>query len=126
MTKGGAAENFEFAVNLRLVEVFGKNAAFGFLLLNEKNEEIERFAFEGESGNFYLSAENASQRFPLPKNFAPENLRQFRFLKLNEKIVLQSEEADSGEISVNENQAKIAVFGRNSAVALEMARLTVL
>lgn len=126
LTKGSAAENFEFAVNFRLVETFNENAAFGFLILNEKDEEIERFAFQSEAENFYLSAENAVQKFLLPKNFAPESLRQFRFLILNEKIFLQSEEFDLGEISFNNRQAKIAIFCRNSTVALEMARLTIL
>jgi GH43 family beta-xylosidase len=126
LSKGEPAERFEFAVNIRLADILGENAASGFLLLNEKNEEIERLTFEGEAGNFYLSAENLSQNFSLPKSFAPENLHQFRFLKLNEKTFLQLEENDLGEISLTSGAAKIAFFCRNSVIVLEMARLTIL
>jgi hypothetical protein len=126
LTKGDAAENFEFALNIRLAESFGENAAFGFLLLNESNEKIERLTFEGEPENFYLSAGNASLKFSLPVGFMPENLHQFRLLKLNGKILLQLESIDLGEILLTDSPAKVALFCRNSAVAFEMARLTVL
>jgi hypothetical protein len=126
LTKGATFENFECAVNFRLAESFGETAAFGFLILNDSSEEIERFTFTGETGNFQLSAEKVSRSFALPESFAPENLHQFRFLKLGGKIFLASEEFELGEISLTENRARIAVFCRLSGVALEMVRLTVL
>ena len=126
LTKGGAAENFEFAVNIRLVENFGENAAFGFLLLDEAGEAVERLTFEGEPENFYFSAANASQKFSIPASFMPENPHQFRLLKLNGKIILQLEEIDLGEIAFTDSAAKVALFCRDSALAFETARLTVL
>jgi GH43 family beta-xylosidase len=126
LTKGSVAENFEFMVNIRLVETFDENTSFGFLLLNEKDEEIERFVFEGEPENFYLSTGNGSQKFSLPVSFVPENYHQFRFLKLNEKIFLQLEEFDLGSISSANDKSKIALFCRSSSVAFEMVRLTIL
>jgi len=124
LTKGAAGERFEYAVNLRLAEVFGENAACGFLFLNENNEAVERLTFEAEAGNFYLSS--GSQKFALPESFAPENPRQFRFLKLNEKIFVQSEESDLGEIPVSAKKLKVAAFCRNCRAAFETIRLTVL
>jgi len=126
LTKGEAAGNFELAVNIRLAEIFGENAVFGFLILNEKKEEIHRFAFEGEPENFYLSVDGDLQKFSLPKSFVPENYHQFRFLKINEKIFLQLEDSDLGAISLAGDKTKIALFCRNSSVAFEMARLTIL
>ncbi|MEP6902032.1 MAG: glycoside hydrolase family 43 protein [Actinomycetota bacterium] len=126
LTKGAVSKNFEFAVNIRLAETFSENAAFGVLLLNIKNEEIDRFEFAGKQGDFYLSTGGNSQKFLLPKSFLPENYHQFRFFKVNEKIFLQLEEFDLGAISLTEDQAKIALFCRNSSVAFEMIRLTVL
>jgi GH43 family beta-xylosidase len=126
LTKGEPAENFEFAVNLRLTETFGENAAFGFLILNDRNEEVYRFALEGEARSFYFSIDGDLQKFALPEDFAPENFHQFRLLKLNDKVFLQLEKVDLGAISLGNNEAKIALFCRNSSIALETARLTVL
>ncbi len=126
LAKGEAAENFEFAINLRLTENFGETAAFGFLILSENAEEIYRFTLEGAPGNFHFSTDGDLQKFSLPAGFTPENYHQFRFLKIDGKIFLQLEEFDLGAISVSADKAKIALFCRNSAVALEMARLTIL
>jgi GH43 family beta-xylosidase len=126
LTRGAVFENFEFAVNIRLTENFGEPAAFGFLILSEKAEEIYRFTLEGEPENYYFSTDGDLQKFPLPKSFMPENYHQFRFLKLNEKIFLQLEDFDLGAISLTNDKAKIALFCRNATVALEMTRLTVL
>ena len=131
LTKGAAFENFEFAVNFRLDESFDDDAEYGFLVLNETAEEIARLTFTGEAGAFYLSTDDGAQKIVppeklAPENLAPENLRQFRFLKLNEKIFFQSEELDLGAFSISENKVKIGLFCRNSSVAFEMIRLTVL
>jgi GH43 family beta-xylosidase len=126
LTKGEAHRNFEFAVNLRLAEILGENAAFAFLILDENNEEIYRLWLAGTAKNFYLTAGEDAPRFALPESYAPESLHQFRFLKLNGKIFLQTEEIDLGEISVPETGVKIALSCRNAALALETARLTVL
>ncbi len=126
LSKGEAYANFEFAVNARLVENFGADSAFGFALLN-KNEEIAlQFFITKTEENFYLTDEKNSFKFPLPAGFAPENYHQFRFLKLNEKIYIQLEETDLGEISASATEMKIALFCRNSTAAFEMARLTCL
>lgn len=126
LTKGAAHENFEFAVNLRLVESFDQSFEFGFVLLNNKKEIISRFKIEGKTAKFYLAADNSSQKFSLPTSFVPENYHQFRFLKLGEKIIVQLEETILGEIFVPKSDLKIGLFGKNSTVAVEMARLTIL
>ena len=126
LTKGSTTENFEFAVNIRIVEKLGGNDAFGFLLLDENAEDVYRFTFEGEPGKYFLSTNDDLQKFPLPESFAPENYHQFRFLKLNEKIFLQLEDVELGAISLSDGKSKIALFCRNAGIAIETARLTVL
>jgi GH43 family beta-xylosidase len=126
LIKGAAYENFEFVVNLRLIETFDENSDFGFLLLNEENKIISRFSIEREGENFYLLTETNSLKFALPKNFAPENYHQFRFLKLGEKLILQMEENELGEIPAPKDKAKISVFYKISTIAFDMIRLTIL
>ncbi len=126
LIKGAAHKNFEFAVNLRLIETFGEKSEFGFLLLNNKTEIISRLKIRRGANNFYLSTENNSHEFSLPASFAPENFHQFRFLKLGEKIIFHLEETILGEIILPKSDLKIGLFGRDLTVAVEMIRLTVL
>lgn len=124
LSKGETYANFEFAANARLVENFGENSAAGFALLNNNEEIISLFSIAKIEEKFYLTDEKNSYNFALPAGFAPENYHQFRFLKLNEKIHLQLEETNLGEISVSKEEIKIVLFCRNSAAAFEMMRLT--
>ena len=125
LVKGAAFESFEFAANLRLEEAFAEDSAYGFLLLNQNAEIISHFTIEKAEENFYLSDEKNSLKFSLPKSFAPGNYHQFRFFKTGEKIVLQLEEINLGEISAPEGKVKIGLFCKKTTAAFEMARLTV-
>jgi hypothetical protein len=109
-----------------LIETFGEDSAFGFLLLNQDAEIISRFTIEESEESFYLTDEKKSLKLALPKSFAPENYHQFRFFKTGEKIVLQLEEINLGETAAPESKARIGLFCKNSTAAFEMARLTVL
>lgn len=122
--KGIAAENFEFAANLRLVKPFSDKFAFGFAILNQNNQIISRFTFTESKGRNYLTDNKKS--YKLHKNYAPENYHQFRFLKLGEKLLLQMEENELGETFVPNEKVKIGVFCRNTKIALEMVRHTIL
>jgi len=126
LTKGATHENFEFAVNICLVETFGEKNEFGFLFLNNETEIIARFKIRRDADKFYLSTENISHKFVLPTSFAPENYHQFRFLKLGEKLIVQLEETILGEIFSLRSDLKIGLFSRNSTVAVELVRLTIL
>jgi len=126
LTKGTTHEDFEFLFNLRLIETFDERFEFGILFLNNKTEIVFRLKIERESDKFYFSTENASHKFAFPASFAPENYHQFRFLKLKEKIIAQLEETVLGEVFLPKSDLKIGLFSRNSTVAVEMARLTIL
>ena len=125
LVKGADYENFEFAVNLRLIETLGEDSAFGFLLLNQDVEVVSRFTIEESEESFYLTDEKKSLKFALPKSFAPENYHQFLFFKTGEKMVLQLEETNLGETDAPPGKARIGLFCKNSTAAFEMARLTV-
>lgn len=124
--KGKAAADFEYAVNLRLSEAFGDNAAFGFLLLTETGAVIARLTLTADADGFYFVDETGSPRFALPQNFAPADYHQFRFLKRNGNVRLELEGIKLGEFFVGDEKLKTAQFCRRATVALEMARLTVL
>ena len=112
LTKGTAQKNFEFAVNIRLVETFDHDFDFGFVLLDDTNEIIQRFSLI----NTPLIA----------RIYDPKICRQFSLLKLNEKLVFQCEEKNLGEFVVPSGSCKIGIFLNRSTVALDMLRLTVL
>jgi GH43 family beta-xylosidase len=123
--KGTAAADFELAFNLRLVENLDDSSAFGFLLLNDKDEIVSRLALVEKTENYYLKSHPNSFETALPANFDIKNFHQFRFLKANGKMLLQLEGVDLGEISVSTDKLKIAVFCRCSTIALEMVRQTI-
>ena len=125
LIKGAAHAEFEFVANVRLVETFGEKFDFGFLLLNQKAEIVSRFTINENEGKFYLMDDKYSE-YPLPKSFAPENYHQFRFLRSGAKLIFELEENVLGEISVPKSETKIGLFSKNSTVAFEMVRLTVL
>lgn len=112
LTKGKAERNFEFTVNIRLVETFDPDFDFGFLLLDDTNEIIQQF-----------SLNNSPLRTRI---YDPEIYHQFSFLKLNEKLVFQCEGTNLGEFVVPSGSCKIGIFSNRSTVALDMLRLTVL
>jgi GH43 family beta-xylosidase len=124
--KGGFYENYEFVVNIRLVDAQGNDSIYGFLLLRNDGEIVLRLTVRQEGARFYLLTENKSAGFLLPSDFDPGNYHQFRFLKIAGKIVLQLEGTTLGELSTVEEETMVAVVCESGRVALDMVRLTVL
>lgn len=122
--KGEAAENFEFAANIRLNQTFSEDFSFGFLLLDEDDNLVSKLNFEKNGELYFLS--NQENQFALPAHFDPENYQQFRFIKVDEIISCESENAELGEINISINKIKIAFFCQNAEITLEMVRLTIL
>lgn len=125
IVKGKAAKNFEFAANIRLIQTFGEDSDFGFLLLNQNDEEISRFSVIEKDGVFYLTDGSNSLDVVLPETFHAEDFHQFCFLKVGEKLCIRLEGLDLAEITVVDGEIRIAVFCRRSEIALEMVRLTI-
>ncbi len=117
LTKGEEHKNFEFAANIRLLESFDASADFGFLL-------SEPPAVAGGL--------SVGKQFSLLKSNPPvtaetsSDLRQFRIIKLGEKLIFQSEGINLLETAAPNENCRIAVFCKNSRIALEMVRLTIL
>jgi len=126
MTKGEAAADFEYAVNLRRLEDFGENAAFGFLFLDENDSIALRLSLLETEGKFYLAEEKSGQNIALPEAFTPDIYHQFRFLKRGEKLRLQSEGIELEEFSNCGENVRVALFCRRASLAFDAVRLTVL
>ena len=126
LTKGFVHASFEFAANLRLTEIFGEDCGFGFVILNDKNETIARLNFKKRTVALHISDGNELFDVPLPTDFPAEVLHQFILLRFDEKLIIQIEGVNLGEISLPNEHCKVGIFCRNSKIALEMTRLTVL
>lgn len=125
ITKGNFVKNFEYDVNLRLREIFDETSNFGFLLLNQNNEQILRISFIKENEIYFVTDGN-SFKFALPENFGIENYHQFQFLKIDGRLIIRLEGLNLGEIEIADIDLRVGIFCRKSAIAVEMVRLTVL
>ncbi len=134
--KGGAHENFEFAANIRLVESFGADADFGFFLSEPSavaDGLTRRFGILSNCLIDDLQPPATADGSDLRQidNLQPSaaindaDLRQFRIIKFGEKLILQSEGKTLLETIAPKEDCRIAVFCRNSRIALEMVRLTI-
>jgi GH43 family beta-xylosidase len=124
ITKEEKHENYEFAVNIRSIEVPGGYECFGFILLGKNEKILQRFLVRRSEGIFYLDCDG--NKNVLPDSFNPMNYHQFRFLKTGERIIMQLEDKKLLEIPVTDAPTEVAIFCENTIVALDMVRLTVL
>jgi GH43 family beta-xylosidase len=122
--KGGKHKNYEFAVNIRTAEVLDEQEGFGLILLGEDNRILQRYIVRRSNHSFYLDA--GDSKITLPDGFDPAKYHQFRFLKINERIILQMEDKELLETTETDTGSRVAIFCENAVVALDMVRLTVL
>lgn len=120
--------DYELAINLRLHESYVGAVAFGFYPVFDESEQTPCFAFEKTNGAWNLTVKNQveSKIFALPENFSPDVFRQLRFVKKGDNIFLLLETETLGMIEATPPSARFALTVKNSAVAFDMIRLTVL
>jgi GH43 family beta-xylosidase len=120
--------DYELAINFRLHEAFADDGAFGFYPAFDESRETPCFAFENTNGVWNLTVRNhdESKNFALPDDFSPDVFRQLRFVKKSGVIFLLLETETLGMIEAVPLSASIALTVKNSAIALDMIRLTVL
>jgi GH43 family beta-xylosidase len=119
-------DDFELAVNVRLVETFGGNFRFGFYPAFEAAAQNAFFSIEKTGENWILKAGDDGETFALPEGFAPDVFHQFRLLKIKDKIVLRLEAETLGVVDAPTLSTAIALFVQNASVAFDMVRLTAL
>jgi GH43 family beta-xylosidase len=126
ISKGEAKENFEFVTNIRLKGPASAGGSYGFVLLSEDNNSLARFEFREKAGRFYVSySDGGSSDIELPFDFNSRVFYQFRFRKQSDRLYFDVETNPLGSKIVDPGKARLGIFGRNSSVALEMVRLTV-
>jgi hypothetical protein len=120
--------DFELALNFRLLEIFHEDFRIGFYPAFEAAAGRAFFSISKTNENWILKVESGGEtrESMLPQNFSPDVFRQFRFLKIGEKIVLQLEAETLGVIDAPTGSGKIALSVRNASIAFDMARFTVL
>ncbi|HEX8636461.1 MAG TPA: hypothetical protein VF692_00250, partial [Pyrinomonadaceae bacterium] len=123
-----SANDYDLAINFRLQESFTADGAFGFYPAFDENRQTPCFAFEKTNGAWNLIVKNHSEskNFELPDNFSLDVFRQLRFVKKSDKIFLLLETETLGMIEAVPSSARFALTVKNSAVAFDMIRLTVL
>lgn len=127
IVKGSPSENFEFVANLRLKGPAEPDYAYGFVLLDEGDNDIARFEFRERSGRIYLSDGNhGAGDIDLPFDFNSRAFYQFRFRKQASRLFFELETEPLGSREVAAGPARIGIFGSNASVILEMVRLTVI
>ena len=126
LCKDAPLNDFELAVNFRLLEIYDENFRFGFYTAFDDATKTSFFSIEKAGENWILKAGGAGETFVLPKNFSPDVFHQIRFLKIENKIVLQLETEALGIVDAPSGSGKIALSVRNASVAFDMVRVTVL
>lgn len=124
--KGKAAEDFEFAVNIRLNRSGGDAHDFGFIILNEDFTEHLRFVVREQTGRFYLSETLNAIDFILPASYQVDNYHQFRFLNIGVEISIWMEGLILGSANITSGKTIPSIFCNNCSVGLELVRLTYL
>jgi GH43 family beta-xylosidase len=122
--KGHRHKNYELAVNIRMVEVLAEQECFGFILMGEDSQILQRYILRRSNQSFYL--DTGDKKIALPDGFNPTNYHQFRFLKAGERIILQLEDKELLEKPGVGTKSRVAIFCENAVVALDMVRLTIL
>ena len=120
--------DYDLAINFQMRESFSSSAAFGFFPSFSESERTPCVLFEQFNGVWSLSVVNGNEpkSIALPENFSPEVFRQMRFIKKSDKIFIVLETETLGMIEAPPTAARIALTVKNSTVAFDMIRLTIL
>jgi GH43 family beta-xylosidase len=115
--KGPLYDNYELAVNIRLIERYAESGSgYGFILKGKEEEICCRIERD------HLAV--GRSRFDLPSKFRKEALHQFRVLRTGKSIHFQMEEHDLGAIESPIAASGVTLFCENAAIAMEMVRFT--
>jgi GH43 family beta-xylosidase len=128
LTKGIPAGDYNLAINFQLQQLFSGSGAFGFYPSFSDTERTPCVLFEQSDGVWSLNIVNCDEpkTFALPEKFSPEVFRQIRFVKKSGKLFLLLENETLGMIDALSPLNSIALTVKNSSVAFDMIRLTIL
>ncbi|HTK38468.1 MAG TPA: glycoside hydrolase family 43 protein [Pyrinomonadaceae bacterium] len=116
---------YEFAINLRL-DKHGKSAALGFVLLDRNQREQCRIDIGTDGKAARIKLGRRSKTVKLPSGFAPGDTRQFGILIKDGEMIFRIEDLVLGKFAAPQAETAFGIYCKDAAVAIEMARLTVL
>lgn len=122
--RGDPSRSFDFAANIRSTGTETADAGFGFALLDERGIVSRKFVIGMVDGQSVLSDTLTGIHLPLPSSYQGESHRQFRFLKIDTRLRVETEECFLGELEMDSNPVTIGIFTKGASVAAEMVRWT--
>jgi len=126
LTKCDAQRNYEFAANLRLVEVHGDDCGLGFVLFTNDGQITGSFDIPCNSQILTFSIGEHTYEILLPETMELVNYHQFRIVVVETHLSVQMEGNILGEFLVPDEKTYIGIFCRSGTAAFEMVRHTVL
>ena len=122
--RGEAVHSFDFAANIRSEGNESEGGVFGFAVLDKNGAVTRRFDIRRVDEQAVLSDTLGGTHLPLPFSYQGESHRQFRFIKLGDRLRVESEEHLLAEIETDSSPAAIGIFTKGATVAAEMVRWT--
>jgi len=124
LRKGAPACTNESLINLRLADAFTTVSSFGFVVIDERGNYLQRLLFSNGDPNVILSDGPASDVIPLPVGIGIREFHQYSFHKYGSSIefeidtkIIHSWELDVGRVS-------IGILAKECEIAIDMVRVT--
>ena len=121
--KGEPKRFFDLASNIRSIRR-EEGSDSGFVILDKNGAILRKLVIGAVDGQSVLGDTLSGISLPLPSAYQEESHRQFRFLRLGNKLRIESEDHFLGELEMDSNPAIVGIFTKGATVAAEMVRWT--
>lgn len=121
-------QNYELTFNLCVLETFGEDFKFGFILSVDEKKITQTIWVTKLKTDWILNIEDKKKinYFLLPESFSMNAFHQFRFVKAKNKMQISMEAEEIWTINLEENASTLNIFAQNSTVSIDMIRVTAL
>jgi len=134
IAKGPRLKSYEAVVNVRLEgEAEEAGGCYGFSPVYGADDDHALLTIEREeaSGRWSVvvrahGVTGGVEKWPLPENFDPFVMQQFRFRKHEGQLSVHCEATPLGEINTTGEATKLGLYAHRAAVAFDMVRVTAL
>jgi GH43 family beta-xylosidase len=117
-------QNFELIGNFRFKPGTTKTGVCGFYLKQQFDELLLTIKQNGDAPQLSAKSSRGERHFDLPDFFTAQEFTQFRFRRIGERMFLQCETAELGEISIAPGEAQIGLYAQGANAEFEMLRVT--
>jgi hypothetical protein len=122
--KGEPTRSFDLTANVRTIQKEGPDAGFGFVFIDNNGGILRKLLVGTVDGQSVLRDTLSGISLPLPSSYQEEVHRQFRFIRLESKLRIESEDRFLGELEMDSNPTIVGIFTKGATVACEMIRWT--